>query len=475
MLYLAGGTIGLVSLQLPHPTHADLSGLYSNVALAFLGGAGLLAAASRLRPWMLQVTLAAGSLIIARAIVLSGEASSFYSVWFIWVALYAFYFFNRRVAVCHVAFVAVLYAATLANNPPTSPVASWLTTVATLGVAGIFTDTLVGRARREASAAAESANTMAQVTELAHELAALTEPVAVRLAVCQGAVRVTRACRAFLWEPSTDRRRLTVTAGTSGSNQNAVPFAGLSPGLSEAFATGAPVTRCMGPNESHDSSVAWLWHPIKHDETTVAILELSWDDPVAPQDPSIVALTELLAVGLAVTLERVQLLGELEAIARTDELTALPNRRAWHEQLARELTRAARSERPLSVAMLDLDHFKRYNDSRGHPTGDRLLKGVAASWLAELRPTDILARYGGEEFALALPECPLDEALEVVERLRAAVPDDQSCSAGLATWDGTETAAELLDRADHALYRAKRGGRNRSALAGSPVASAAAG
>jgi diguanylate cyclase (GGDEF)-like protein len=116
--------------------------------------------------------------------------------------------------------------------------------------------------------------------------------------------------------------------------------------------------------------------------------------------------------------------------------------------------------------MLDLDHFKRYNDARGHQTGDRLLKRVATYWCDELRPIDILARYGGEEFALALPACPLDEALLVVERLRAAVPDGQSCSAGIASWDGAESAADLLDRADRALYEAKRSGRDQSALDG---------
>jgi diguanylate cyclase (GGDEF)-like protein len=171
----------------------------------------------------------------------------------------------------------------------------------------------------------------------------------------------------------------------------------------------------------------------------------------------------------AVTLQRVRLLADLEAIARTDELTALPNRRAWQEQLNRELARADRSQAPFCVAMLDLDHFKRYNDTLGHQTGDRLLQHVALAWSAELRPTDLLARYGGEEFALALPDCPLEEAMLVVERLRAAMPAAQTCSAGIACWDGAQSAADLLDRADHALYRAKRGGRDRTALAPSPA------
>jgi diguanylate cyclase (GGDEF)-like protein len=172
-----------------------------------------------------------------------------------------------------------------------------------------------------------------------------------------------------------------------------------------------------------------------------------------------------------VTLERVTLLTRLESIARTDELTGLPNRRAWQEALPRELTRAARSDEPLCVAMLDLDHFKAYNDARGHQAGDGLLKEVAAAWSAELRGTDILARYGGEEFAVALPSCPLERAREVVERLRAVTPGGQSCSAGIAVWEAAESAAQLVGRADNALYEAKRAGRNRTIVAPSGLAS----
>jgi diguanylate cyclase (GGDEF)-like protein len=354
--------------------------------------------------------------------------------------------------------------------------ASWLTTVATLIVAGVFIDTLVARARRHAGAAAATATTLGHVTELGHQLGALSEPGAVRLAICQGSVRITGACRGFLWEPTGQGGPLRVTSGAGGPTQDRVPFGGPSAGVTEAFHTGRPVTR-LAPTPALDRPrpagdqpcVAWRWHPIVHERRTMAVLELSWDDPTRLEDPTITTFLNLLSVDIAVNLQRVELLRELEATARTDELTALPNRRAWQEQLPRELTRAGRREEPLSMAMLDLDHFKRYNDTRGHQTGDELLMQVAARWSLELRPTDILARYGGEEFVLALPACPLEEALEVVERLRAAMPDDQSCSAGVAGWDGSETAAALLDRADRALYRAKRSGRNHSAVAGRPA------
>jgi diguanylate cyclase (GGDEF)-like protein len=476
-LFLSGATIGLLSLLLPHPPKADVAGLYSNVALAYAGGIGLLASVSRIRPWMLQVALGAGSLLITRAVLLSGVNVSFYTVWFIWVGLYAFFFFTRAVAAGHVAFVSVLYGATLVDDTPSSPVARWLTTVATLIVAGVFIDMLVRRARRQATVAAESAEAMAQVTELAHGLAALSDAGAARKALCEGAQLVSRAARVALWEPDAERPGLQLTA-TVGEDRDQAQVARPPAGVAQAFAAGYPVGEQPAPHRGSWARVsgddgtggATLSQPVVRERLTVGVLEFHWEDPTTLREPSITALADLLAVEAAVTLQRVALLAELEAIARTDELTGLPNRRAWQEQLPLELTRADRSQTPLSVAMLDLDHFKRYNDSQGHQRGDGLLKQVAGAWGFELRPTDVLSRYGGEEFALALPECPLEEAVEVVERLRTAIPDGQTCSAGIASWDGSETAAELLGRADNELYRAKRSGRNQSAVATTPAA-----
>jgi diguanylate cyclase (GGDEF)-like protein len=110
--------------------------------------------------------------------------------------------------------------------------------------------------------------------------------------------------------------------------------------------------------------------------------------------------------------------------------------------------------------MIDLDHFKEFNDERGHQAGDRFLKQAAAAWGVELRGTDFLARYGGEEFALALPGCTPQLALEVADRIRAATPEGETCSIGIACWDGDEGAEPLLGRADRALYEAKHRGRN---------------
>jgi diguanylate cyclase (GGDEF)-like protein len=178
------------------------------------------------------------------------------------------------------------------------------------------------------------------------------------------------------------------------------------------------------------------------------------------------ALVLLVLIRMAGLVRRVEeQAAELARVAHTDALTGVPNRRGWDEQLAIELARAARSGEPVSVALLDLDSFKAYNDSEGHPAGDRLLRGATAAWRAELRSMDVLARYGGEEFGLVLPGCGVAAAAPIVDRLRALTPDRQSTSAGVVAWDGTETAEALVDRADRALYAAKRAGRDRTVVA----------
>ena len=176
-------------------------------------------------------------------------------------------------------------------------------------------------------------------------------------------------------------------------------------------------------------------------------------------------MVELLGAEAAVAISRADLLGQLEHLARTDGLTGLPNRRHWEQQLPRELARAERDRLRICVAMLDLDHFKRYNDRRGHLAGDRLLVEATQAWRRALRPYDVLARFGGEEFSLILPGCDLADAVVLVERLRAAMPAGESCSAGIAEWDGGESAEALVGRADAALYGAKRAGRDRAVIA----------
>jgi diguanylate cyclase (GGDEF)-like protein len=156
---------------------------------------------------------------------------------------------------------------------------------------------------------------------------------------------------------------------------------------------------------------------------------------------------------------------ELTELAQRDALTGLANRRAWELALPMALDHARRDGSALTLAVLDLDHFKRYNDRHGHQAGDRLLKEAAAAWSGGLRTGDLLARYGGEEFALLIPGGAVAQAVELLDRLRPLTPSGQTFSAGVAVWDGQESSEALFARADAALYEAKGAGRNRAALA----------
>jgi diguanylate cyclase (GGDEF)-like protein len=152
---------------------------------------------------------------------------------------------------------------------------------------------------------------------------------------------------------------------------------------------------------------------------------------------------------------------QLAALAHNDMLTGIPNRRAWELELPREMARVRRHGGRLCVALLDLDHFKRFNDQHGHQGGDRLLKAATAAWRTHIRSTDLLARYGGEEFAVLLRDCGSREAVQVLDSLRAVTPLGQTFSAGVAEWDGQESPERLVGRADVGLYEAKRAGRDR--------------
>jgi diguanylate cyclase (GGDEF)-like protein len=111
--------------------------------------------------------------------------------------------------------------------------------------------------------------------------------------------------------------------------------------------------------------------------------------------------------------------------------------------------------------MVDLDHFKAYNDAHGHQEGDRLLIETTVAWSRQLRGSDMLVRYGGEEFAVLLPNCGLSEGRDTLERLATMMPSEQTFSAGVAVTDGSEDREQIIARVDAALYEAKRGGRNR--------------
>ena len=156
---------------------------------------------------------------------------------------------------------------------------------------------------------------------------------------------------------------------------------------------------------------------------------------------------------------------QLAALARSDALTGVPNRRTLDYELSRACQAARDSNSPLTVTILDLDRFKQYNDTFGHPAGDLLLREATAAWSDILNSDEILARYGGEEFVVLFPGQSATQARARVLALLRATPSGQTFSAGIATWDPTTDPSAVLSGADIAMYNAKSQGRNRVCLA----------
>jgi len=180
---------------------------------------------------------------------------------------------------------------------------------------------------------------------------------------------------------------------------------------------------------------------------------------------------DTLAANMAIAMQNAILYQQREREAVRDGLTHLYNHRFLQERLSQEVERYRRHGRVFSLIILDIDHFKRYNDTFGHPEGDKLLVDLAGILTRSVRQVDFVARYGGEEFAIILPECPPDQAVLVAERIRRNVEAFQNAhrdrynltvSAGVAAFpaDG-EDKEQIFEKADRALYRAKEEGRNR--------------
>jgi diguanylate cyclase (GGDEF)-like protein len=470
VLLLAGATIGALSLLLPHPSSYDAPELWSNVAAAYVAGAVLLLLRNRLPSWSLPVlVLVLAPLLVTRAVYYGHDPSGYYTIWYLWIGVYAFFFFGLRWGLVQMAAIGAAYAWVLAELDGPTPVARWVVTIGSIVVAGLLVDALAGRLRDEMQASARRAGNLEAVGEVARQLATQSDPRAVGWAICSAAVRTANASAAVLWRPNHagDALQVTAVAGADAEGVS-VPFVTPSSGAIQAFTSatdrfaalkGAKPAQELAP--AFDARAA-LWQPVLRDNTTaVGVLAVYWREPLEQLGGETRRAVRLLALEAAIAIERGELLGRLEVAARTDDLTGLLNRRAWDEELGRELARADRDGRALCVAILDLDRFKHYNDSHGHQAGDRFLKQMAGAWSQTLRAGDIIARYGGEEFAVALPGTNLEHAHEMLERLRRCLPEGQTCSAGVCRWDGTESAESLAARADTALYAAKDAGRDR--------------
>jgi diguanylate cyclase (GGDEF)-like protein/PAS domain S-box-containing protein len=431
-LLVAGAALVAISLVLPHPEGADeVALILTALGMAVTGGVVWLFAG---KIPLAGVHLILGGVVVVTGLLIfeSGIAVGQYGTIYVWTILVASFFFPRRQAAAHLAWLLTSYGFVLLlveNTAGYSPLTRWLFTTISLTVVMLLITGIVARRARADERARHffdlsrdmlcTANIDGYFVELNE---AWTKYLGYSLEELRSAPFVERI------HPDDRERTEAETAG-----------------LFEGAETIGFENRYLAKDGT------WHW--------------LRWSSQLSPDESMIYARAADVTELKQIEAEREELLGQVQDLARHDSLTGLPNRRALEEQLPQEMARARRSESPLCLAIVDIDHFKSYNDTHGHLAGDEVLRACARAWDGALRGEDTLVRFGGEEFLLLLPDTEPDQAAEVVERLRRETPMEQTCSAGLALWDQVESIDDLLRRADEALYLAKAGGRDQLAQA----------
>jgi diguanylate cyclase (GGDEF)-like protein/PAS domain S-box-containing protein len=435
-LLIAGAGLVALSLALPHPSGGNSTALLTiAAAMAFAGV--LCSLFLRRVPKAAVHAILAGTVALTGILIYeSGVAAGQYGTIFVWSTLIASYFFPRRIAVAHLAWLLVVYGVALVSVPSTvgySPLTRWIFSLVSLGVVMLLTTEIVAR-RARADARAR------RFFDLSRDM------------LCTANMDGYFVEMNDAW---------TQSLGYSVEELRAVPFVervhpdDRARTEAEAAALFDGTETLSFENRYLAKDGTWHW--------------LRWSSQVAADESLIYARATDVTELKQIEDEREELLGKVQEMATHDSLTGLPNRRVLEEQLPRELARARRARSSLCVAIVDIDHFKAYNDSHGHLAGDEVLRECARAWDEALRGEDTIVRFGGEEFLVLLPETEPEEAAEVVERLRERTPREQTCSAGLACWDFVEDVDDLLARADKALYLAKAGGRDQLAQAAVPA------
>jgi diguanylate cyclase (GGDEF)-like protein len=459
---LLAWSLVLVGARVDWPQYA-LSG-----GLALAGGC--LALLAMVRDPRIRLGGAPGAIVFLGAVAMlrnsvGGTNSGAATLAMIPVFHTALYGRSRRDMAIVVAGVGVFYLAPiLIVGPPAYPSTQYRAAVLSVVVSAIIgfaTQRLVESVRTQARQARLRQRMLEELTDVVHGLFDSPRP---RVDVCAAAQRISGGTVAMLYEPDVEQH-LACTA-TAGMRSVAVASApGPRTAVVEAFGSGRPVLVAEDVEARIGSRELWaaagrphtvLFQPLLRQGLACGVLVVGWPEAAAAGDLR-TTVTALLAHEAAGVIARADAMDVLAGEAQTDALTGLPNRRAWDA----ELQRALAGDVPVVIAMLDFDNFKEFNDTHGHPAGDRLLKETAAAWRDQIRGGDLLARLGGEEFGLLLRDCDPATAVEVTERLRGRVSRGRTCSAGIAVASPGEDPDAVIARADRGLYEAKAGGRDR--------------
>jgi GGDEF domain-containing protein len=380
-----------------------------------------------------------------------GGAVSSYSTLLIlpvlWLAMYG----TRLDLVFGVIGVALLLTMpTLLIGQPEYSDEEWrraLLWVTVSGILGLAVQDLVQQVRQRADA----------LHTVSAAVGRRTREIETRSAICEAAKDNGRADFAVLLEPDANARRLVTTAATDPLVENTELY------LTD---TNAPAVRAyehgreqfqqhveQSPLLANNGTVtdvgSILWHPVPGRESPMGLLGIAWSEPVKRLPDTIAAVMEALAAEAAGVIERTTLLLRLETVVKVDDVTGLPNERAWEEEVPRELSRARRQATPLSVVLLDLGGFELTSEGAVGRRDSELLRSAADRWRGEIGPSDFLAhRDPPGRFGLLLPDIGADGAEAAAQRLRALAPEGRDCAIAVATWNGLELPAALVERAE---------------------------
>ena len=400
----------------------------SVLLLALAGAMAVVRVAGR-RGWGLGIV--ANSYVFLAAVALlrnsaGGTGSAVGILCLIPVFHTALYSRSRRDLYLVLTGVAVVYLAPIlvfgAPHYPDSQYRATVLTVLISSIIGLATQRLVAGVRHEAG---EAETRLRMLEQVSTTVRGLLQSSHARADVCQAAQTISDASMAILFEPVPDTGALRSTAMCGVVAPQIEVATEHASALNDAFMSGRSHLVTENVEEGVASHVLWtasgepesmLYQPLLRRGDPVGVLVVGWRGAIAV-DRSRASVIELLAHEAAMVIDRADALHQLTDMARTDPLTGLPNRRAWDVGVRQAVV----EDRPFAIAMLDFDHFKQFNDTHGHPAGDRLLKETSAAWRDQLRPDDLLARLGGEEFGLLLPDTDRETATHVIARLRACV------------------------------------------------------
>jgi diguanylate cyclase (GGDEF)-like protein/putative nucleotidyltransferase with HDIG domain len=476
VLYVMGGLTLASFMLLPGVAHN-----HSRTLLIIAGGAcawGLASIAlipwKSASAWLIHLSSTAGLGVVAAAVASSGGAASPAWIYLFFIAVFAAYFYRRPVALAYLLGCVAVHAlpllydaratsdAFMAQYVIAGPAYLVFGAAILAGKARIWTL----RSRAEQLAAEQSALRRVatavvggEPTERVYELVAF-ELAHIIGAGAAGILRLTNAGQATVLGSWADHRGGSYEPGTivpvrPGSDVERA-LATRRPVRIDAHAPGSPVHQL-----GYRSSIV---APIQVGGAVWGALAVAAKQAqlTAEDEQRLTTFGDLLASAIASIEDR----AKLAAQASTDPLTGLANHRTLQQRIAAEVARAVRHGHPLSVAVIDIDHFKQINDVGGHEAGDAMLVAVAECLSGLARAEDTLGRAGGDEFAWVLPECTRTQALTAVERARRQIavsaprPYRMTVSAGICDTSVTTDPAELIKLADGALYWSKAHGRD---------------